>query len=227
MGMVTCISGIDTGIGKTIVTGLMAKVLSQHGNSVITQKVAQTGCHGIAEDIVIHRKLMGIDLLPADLSGLTCPYVFHKACSPHLAAELENKTIDLRRITEATEELVGKFDHVLLEGVGGLQVPLTRELTFLDYIQQRGYPLVLVTSPRLGSINHTLSALELACSRGIRVKGMVYNGYEGGDAEIAADSRNVFLLALEKYGFPAKIVNLESIKDHALAEDRFSCQQFF
>ena len=59
MGKVTCVSGIDTDIGKTIVTGLLAKLLGQNGHSVITQKIVQTGCSGIAEDIITHRKLMG------------------------------------------------------------------------------------------------------------------------------------------------------------------------
>ncbi len=64
MGIVTCISGIDTDIGKTIATGLMAKTLLQSGYSVITQKIVQTGCNGIAEDIIAHRELMGIKLQP-------------------------------------------------------------------------------------------------------------------------------------------------------------------
>ncbi|MBU0959939.1 MAG: dethiobiotin synthase, partial [Proteobacteria bacterium] len=105
MGVVTCISGIDTDIGKSVATGLMARSLSSSGYSVITQKLVQTGCHGVAEDIQRHRQLMGIDLLPEDLNGLTCPYVFSKPCSPHLAAELEGTAVDPERIRKATERL--------------------------------------------------------------------------------------------------------------------------
>lgn len=94
MGTVTCVSGIDTDIGKSVATGLMARSLSLLGYSVITQKLVQTGCRGVAEDILRHRQLMGVDLLPEDQSGLTCPYVFSKPCSPHLAAELEGTVID-------------------------------------------------------------------------------------------------------------------------------------
>ncbi|HID01809.1 MAG TPA: dethiobiotin synthase, partial [Desulfobacterales bacterium] len=70
---VTCISGIDTNIGKTIATGLMARTLLEQGYSVITQKVVQTGCKGIAEDILQHRKLMRVELFPEDKDGMTCP----------------------------------------------------------------------------------------------------------------------------------------------------------
>lgn len=219
MGTITCVSGIDTDIGKTIVTGLLAKSLHLGGYSVITQKLVQTGCQGIAEDIVKHRKIMGTDLLPEDKDGLTCPYVFPKACSPHLAAELANLSINIHRISTATEELAADYEHVLLEGAGGLLVPLTRETTFLDYLEQQGYPLILVSSPRLGSINHTLAALELAKKRGIPVNGIVYNCYDTTDTAIREDSRKVFLAALAKYGFPAKIVDLEDINKSAVDLD--------
>lgn len=225
MGKVTCVSGIDTDIGKTIVTGLLAKLLGQNGHSVITQKIVQTGCSGIAEDIITHRKLMGIALLPEDRNGLTCSYVFRKACSPHLAAELEGQSIDTLNITKATEKLAANFDHVILEGAGGLLVPLNRDYTFLDYLEQQGYPLILVTSPRLGSINHTLAALELVKNRGIHVNGIVYNCYNASDSIIAEDSRKVFLDALSKHEFPSRIVDLESMNELPEAIDHVSWRQ--
>lgn len=227
MGQVTCISGIDTDIGKTVATGLMAKTLMARGDSVITQKVVQTGCSGIAEDILRHRELMGVELFPEDRSGVTCPYVFAKACSPHLAAELEGKNIDLQEIENSTNMLTASFDHVLLEGAGGLLVPLTREITFLDYLEKNAYPLILVSSPRLGSINHTLAALELAQGRGIEVRGIVYNCSLVSDSEIQRDSRDIFLKYLGKYGFPACVVDMEVAESYFEQGQEFSCMQFF
>lgn len=224
---VTCISGIDTDIGKTVATGLMARALVAQNYSVITQKIVQTGCSGIAEDIQEHRKLMGVPLFPEDTSGLTCPYVFRKPCSPHLAAELAQARINLDIITEATETLVAKYDHVLLEGAGGLMVPLNREMTFLDYVQKQGYSLILVTSPRLGSINHTLSALELAHGRGVEVRGIVYNCYDTSDVEICSDSRKIFSSALEKYEFLPTIVDMNSIESYQQNNIELDCLQFF
>ncbi|MEA3469522.1 MAG: dethiobiotin synthase [Thermodesulfobacteriota bacterium] len=224
---VFCISGIDTDIGKTVATGLMARTLLSQGYSTITQKVVQTGCSGIADDIIYHRKLMGIELLPEDLNGLTCPYVFKKPCSPHLAAELEQETINPEEITRATKSLSARYDYVLLEGAGGLLVPLTREMTFIDYLQQQGYPLILVSSPRLGSINHTLSALELAQGRGIEVKGIVYNCHVGCDDEIRRDSRKLFAGYLQKYGFSPVVVDLESEDTYFEQGKQFDCMHLF
>lgn len=217
-GTVTCVSGIDTDIGKTVVTGLLAKAISQRGQSVITQKVVQTGCQGMAEDIVRHREIMGVELLPEDIAGLSCPYVFQKPCSPHLAAELEKSTIDLTRISDATKQLAAQYQHVLVEGAGGLLVPLTRTATFLDYLERAAYPLILVTSPRLGSINHTLLALEVASKRGVHVSGLVYNCYESDDVFIEDDSRAVFADALTAYGYPAVIVELGKVNSSVTAD---------
>ncbi len=224
---VTCISGIDTDIGKTVATGLMAKALLARGDSVITQKVVQTGCSGIAEDILRHRELMGVDLYPEDRSGMTCPYVFAKGCSPHLAAELEGKSIDVKEIDSNSAILSTRFDHVLLEGAGGLLVPLTREMTFLDYLEEKAYPLILVSSPRLGSINHTLAALEVAQGRGIEVKGIVYNCFGRGDPEIQRDSQAVFSRYLGKYGFSPSVAVMEAAETYFEQGKEFSCLQLF
>lgn len=227
MSPVICISGIDTDIGKTVATGLMARTLLSQGYSTITQKIVQTGCSGLADDIKSHRRLMEIDLLPEDISGLTCPYIFRKACSPHFAAELEQKTIDYERITEATNNLAADYEYVLLEGAGGLSVPLTHEISFLDYLQKQKYPLIIVSSPRLGSINHTLGALELAKGRGIEVKGVVYNCFGSYDEEIRRDSRKIFAGYLLKYGFLPNIVDLEDKRTYFEQKKQLDCIHLF
>ena len=89
------ISGIDTDIGKTIATGLLAKALYQKGHKVITQKLVQTGCRDIAEDLITHRNIMGMPLQRIDKEGVTCPYVFSKPASPHLSSALELSLIHI------------------------------------------------------------------------------------------------------------------------------------
>ncbi len=190
------VSGIDTDIGKTYATGLLAKALMQQGINVMTQKLVQTGISkqangelGIADDILSHRKLMKIPLQPCDLDFTTCPYRYEKPASPHLSAALANQPLDIQMITEATKTLQSDYDVVLLEGAGGLLVPITTELLTLDYIAEQDYPIVLVTSGRLGSINHTLLSLEAIKSRGLTVHSVIYNHIhddaEQTDAEIA------------------------------------------
>ncbi|MBZ4220097.1 MAG: dethiobiotin synthase [Chlorobium sp.] len=207
-GTVIAISGIDTGIGKTYVTGLLAKALLQHGVRIITQKIVQTGCEGIAEDILEHRRLMGIEVQDADREKLTCPCVFRFPASPHLSASLEGAQINLLHIQQSTLALQQRYDLVLLEGVGGLLVPLAPDLLFADYIRDAGYPLLLVTSPRLGSINHTLLSIEACVKRGIFIRGVIYNYHQHVDKLIADDTREVIRHYLEHAGYDAPIIDL-------------------
>ena len=187
-GKVFFISGIDTNVGKTIATGAIAKALAQAGRTVITQKMVQTGCERVSEDIEEHRRIQGIPFTEEDKEGLTCPYIFSYPCSPHMAAERDGKQIDLERITQATRQLMARYEYVLVEGAGGLMVPNDMRSLAIDYVKEQGYPLLLVTSGKLGSINHTLLSL-FACERyGIEVKTIVYNQYPSIDALIEANT---------------------------------------
>ena len=187
------ITGIDTDIGKTYAVGLAARFLRRRGESVITQKIVQTGTAGtIADDILLHRRLMGIELLPEDRDGTTCPYCFSFPASPHLAAELENVCIDSNVITDCTARLRETFDTILLEGAGGLNVPIHRDYLLAEYIQEHRYPAIIVTSGRLGSINHTLLTLESLASRDIPVAGIVFNHYPLPDSVIREDTLDMF-----------------------------------
>ena len=174
-GTVLFITGIDTNIGKTFATGMIACALAGKGKRVITQKMIQTGCTEISEDIEMHRKIQGIPFTEEDKAGLTCPYIFTYPCSPHMAAEKDGKTIDLSVITEATRRLQEKYEYVLLEGAGGLMVPNDFHSLTIDYVKEQGYPVILVTSGKLGSINHTLLSLYACKQHGITVPAVVYN----------------------------------------------------
>lgn len=211
---IICITGIDTDIGKSIVTGALARFLSQSGKTVITQKICQTGCEKVSEDIVTHRRIMGIDMQEVDESGLTCPYIFPEPCSPHLAARLAASRIDCDRITSATAALAEQYQYVLVEGVGGLLVPLVGTFTLLDYLEQQGYPQILVSHSRLGSINHTLSALEILKGRGVDLLGLVYNRFRETNALIAEDSAAVFRGGLKQYGFASKLIDMPEYLDN-------------
>ena len=174
-GQIYFVSGIDTGIGKTYTTGYLAKLWFAQGQNVITQKFIQTGNDGISEDIERHREIMGRGWFVEDDSKLTMPEIFSYPASPHLATQIDGREIDFKKIEDATKQLVDNFDVVLLEGAGGLMVPLTTELLTIDYLVERNYPIILVTSGRLGSINHTLLSLEVIQQRGLNLFAMAYN----------------------------------------------------
>ncbi|MCI5221778.1 MAG: ATP-dependent dethiobiotin synthetase BioD [Candidatus Electrothrix sp. AR4] len=208
------VCGIDTGVGKSIVTGLLARHLLEQGKVVITQKLVQTGCCERSEDVLLHRKLMGADWHALDEERLTCPYCFALPASPHLAAEQSGTEIDPAKLDSTTATLAGQVDQLILEGAGGLLVPLTRTLLLLDYLNTRSYPLILVTTPRLGSINHTLLCLEALKQRNMNLLGLVYNVYgDDHSPEIVVDSLHVFRKELGRYGFPEKVVLLPDIKE--------------
>ena len=216
LGKVIAITGIDTGVGKTIVTGLLARALRESGQKVITFKPVETGGSGVSSDIVRHREIMGIPLQEVDRDGTTCPYLFRHPASPHLAAALEEQVIDLCVIDEATRRLQAGYDMVLLEGAGGLLVPLGERMLFADYLKERHYPLVLVSSSRLGSINHTLLTLEACRKRGLQLKGLFYNLAGSTDSIIAGDTFAVLRNALGTYGYDCSVVELADLEKGSL-----------
>lgn len=196
------VSGIDTGAGKSYATGWIARQWNEAGVRTITQKLIQTGNAGMSEDILLHRKIMGCGLLPEDISGFTMPEIFTYPCSPHLASEIDGRPVDFSRIEKAAEELSERYDAVLLEGAGGLMVPLTRDMLTVDYIRMKNYPLLFVTSGRLGSISHTLLGLEAAKSRGIRLKALVFNAFPHEEDETISKDTQKYLKDMLYRDFP-------------------------
>ena len=143
MGKVFFVSGIDTGVGKTVVTGLMARYLLARGVRAATIKIVQTGNVGYSEDRDEHRRFMG-RTLPEDELGWTAPQIFAFPASPHLAAALEKRTVDTDKIRSCCGKLAERYDAVLAEGAGGLAVPLTPELLTADLAAEMDWPLILV-----------------------------------------------------------------------------------
>ena len=207
------ITGIDTGVGKSIVTGLLARFLRSFKVNYITAKLVQTGCQDTAEDIAAHRKLEGIELLNEDIAKATCPYTFKFPASPHLAAEMDGCTIDPEYIAKCVNKLAGSYECVLLEGAGGLMVPLTRDLLTADFIAGQGYSVIVVSSSRLGSINHTLLTMEAALSRNIPVAGVIYNEYPPEKPAIAEDSKSIISEWMKKHKVTAPLIPSPEVKD--------------
>ncbi|MDD3154884.1 MAG: dethiobiotin synthase [Victivallaceae bacterium] len=199
MKPIAFVSGIDTNIGKTVVTGLMARFLREHAIRAITVKPVQTGNDGMSEDIAEHRRIMGCGLLPEDETGLTYPQLFHFPASPHLAAQLENRTVDVCAVEHAIGKIEQNYDFMLIEGAGGLLVPLTEKLLTIDWIAEHQWPLILVTSGRLGSLNHTLLSVEAARSRGIALAGIVFNYDASADEVTLADTMRMTRKYLDEY----------------------------
>lgn len=208
------VTGIDTDAGKSFATGYLARTLADSGKRVTTMKFIQTGNHDYSEDIDIHRRIMGIPLQPEDLNHTTAPVIFSYPCSPQLAAAIDGLDIDFNKIDHSADSLDTTFDITLIEGAGGLMVPLTDDFWTIDYISTRRLPVALVTNGQLGSISHTLLALETLLTRKIPLHYILYNTYFDSDKTIVADTRDFLKRYLHKHFSEAQWIDIPPISIH-------------
>ncbi len=170
------ITGTDTGVGKTFLACGLAALLAAKGKRVGVMKPVETGCElrngqPYPEDAVRLRRSAG-STLPLEL---LCPYPFRPAVAPEVAAEMAGVRIEKEKIRSCFEQIAARHDITLVEGAGGLLVPLTRGYTFADLARDLGTPLLVVVGSKLGAINHTLLTLACARAMGLAVQGYVLN----------------------------------------------------
>lgn len=207
------VTGIGTNVGKSYATGWYAKTLAESGLRVITQKFVQTGNVGESEDIEIHRRVMNVPMQPCDFERTTAPLILSYPASPHLAARIDKVKLDFSVATKATEKLMADYDCVLIEGAGGIMVPLHGDYLTIDYVSEQRLPVMVVTNGQLGSINHTLLTLEMLKTRGIEVFAVVYNPYFDEDAVICADTVDYIRTYVEQNLAEAKFIVMPDLQE--------------
>jgi dethiobiotin synthetase len=195
------IVGTDTGVGKTVVTGLLARYLSENGSSLITQKWVETGCsQKISGDVRVHLKLMGkkISYIKGNLKHVS-PYVFKPAYSPHLASGIEGRKIDPKKIKNSFRILSRRFDFVLVETAGGALVPYRSSNLLIDLARNLHIPVLVVAGNKLGAINHALLTIEALKKRKMKIIGIIFNNLKKCEAAILRDNpRAVGLISGQK-----------------------------
>lgn len=196
---ISFVTGTGTDVGKSFATGWIAKKLLEEGKTVITQKLVQTGNKTESEDIELHRRIMGIPMTTHDKLHITAPIIFTYPCSPHLAARLDNRELDLRVATEATGLLAKSYEKVIIEGAGGVMVPLHERYLTIDYIYEHDLPAIVNVGGELGSINHALLTLELMRLKGIHIYGVVYNPHFDKDKIIARETQSYLRDWIEEF----------------------------
>jgi dethiobiotin synthetase len=173
------ITGTDTNVGKTWIAAGLTAVLRQRGFKAAYFKPIQSGCPEeagrlIPTDARLAQELAG---LPEPLEALT-PICLRLPLAPGVAAELEGKAINLEQVAETLRELAGRYDYLVVEGAGGLYVPLIgTQFLVLDMIRWLGLPLLVLARAGLGTINHTVLTVKAAQNFGIQVPGVVLNRY--------------------------------------------------
>jgi dethiobiotin synthetase len=190
------VTGTDTGVGKTLVTAAIAAALAARGTRIGVAKPAETGC-----------RLRGGVLYPEDAATLAaaagspeplelvCPYRFADPLAPALAAERAGSTIDLDALVTALRQRAAALDLLLVEGAGGLLVPLTRSATYADLATALAAQVLLVVGSRLGAINHALLTLAALETRALPIRGYVLNRLND-DADLATETNGPLLRAL-------------------------------
>lgn len=170
------VTGINTGVGKTVVAGAIAATVKAQGLDVGVMKPIATGGKEIdgklvSEDVMYLKGICG----NTDDNDLVNPICFKPAIAPTLAASEHGTVIDLNKVWQAFEELKKKHEFLVVEGIGGLLVPIDDKLFITDMVSKMGLALVITSKDYLGAINHTLLTIECAKSRNLRVKGVIIN----------------------------------------------------
>ena len=167
------ITGTDTGVGKTFIAGALAHGLRSDGIDVGVMKPIETGCGSklIPADAVYLKKSANVN----DPLDTIVPYRFKVALAPWPASIKERKKITLKKILSAYEQLRAQHAFMIVEGVGGLLVPITKQLDVVDLILAMHLPVLLVARSGLGTLNHTRLTIEYGKHRGISFVGIILN----------------------------------------------------
>jgi dethiobiotin synthetase len=170
------ITGTDTGVGKTIITAALIKLISCPGFRTGGMKPIESGCLQQG-DLLVPSDGMFIKTIAhmEENIGQITPYRFKSPLAPLPASEIEGITVDFKKIRKAFADLSEKYDVVIIEGIGGLLVPITKNYFVIDMAKDFNLPLIVVSRPSLGTINHTMLTVNYALKEGLRVAGIIIN----------------------------------------------------
>ncbi len=171
------ITGTGTGIGKTVVASALAGFFFRKGYTVGVLKPVQTGAERNAAGVLESQDSKFIaSACGCEAEGkMLNPYCFEPACSPHLAAEMAGEYIDPKKIESAYQKLSEEYDIVIVEGAGGLMVPLSKDFFICDLIGLLNIPLLIVSQNILGTINHSILTVRQALLANLKVLGIIFN----------------------------------------------------
>ena len=170
------VTGTDTGVGKTIVAATLARLLRMKGVSVGVMKPVTSGCREVNGKLVSDDALLLCQAAGIPFSEDVAPYCLREALAPAEAARIDGVRIDFSVIKASYHRLASIYQYVIVEGVGGLMVPLSGGLLVADLARELALPLLVVARPRLGTINHTVLTCFAAQQMGLQVAGVIVNG---------------------------------------------------
>ena len=191
------ITGTDTEIGKTVVAGGLAAALKAAGVNVgVMKPIASGGIEHegriVSEDAIFLKHAARVD----DALDLINPICLRQPLAPSVAAEIERVSIDLRQIDEAFTQLCQRHEFMVVEGIGGIAVPICEKMLVANLAQRFQLPLLVVARPNLGTINHTVLTVEFARSYSLEICGIVLNASQEGSKGLAEETNPTELTRL-------------------------------
>ncbi len=192
------ITGTDTGVGKTLIAAAIARWFRQAGNRVAVCKIAATGCERRREGLVSEDAEYLAYWADASFAlDVICPQRWAEPLAPAVAAERSGDPLDWSLLQSSLHTMQAGSDVMIVEGVGGLMVPMDPKHTVLDVAKWLGLATVVVARPGLGTINHTLLTVNALRGAGVKVAGVVINRYPSDSPETAEETNP---RAIEKWG---------------------------
>lgn len=211
------ITGTDTGVGKTIVASILASYLKSIGHDVGVMKPVHTGCRLIRSSPMGHdTRLLMLAAGVQDPPEMITPYCFRQPLAPWPASQIEGVKIRTSVLLRAYRELCRRHPFLIVEGVGGLAVPITAHMTVLDLARLFKLPLLVVTRPGLGTLNHTQLTIEYARLGKVPVKGIVINETERKKSGLVERTNSALLAMHCKTPVLGRIPFIEGLKHHGL-----------
>ena len=214
------ITGTDTGVGKTLVAAALARHFSSQGMKVGVMKPIETGVKnlaGLGADAALLRWAAGA----TDDTELISPYRFEQPVAPCQAANAAREQIDPDKIVAAYHALRRGKDIVLVEGAGGLMVPIQGGYIMADLAKQMGLPMLVITHPRLGTLNHTLLTTFAARAMDLQLCGFIINQMPDNPDEAEREAPHLLssLASADMLGVLPKVAGSEQEKIKTLAEE--------
>ncbi|MCS6873299.1 MAG: dethiobiotin synthase [Pyrinomonadaceae bacterium] len=178
------VTGTDTGVGKTIVAVGIARLLYERGIKVGVMKPIETGCELEAELPHDGKLLAEAARIEGDRKWVV-PCRYAEPLAPLVAARRETRPVDFDAIQKSWAYLTGNYEFVIVEGAGGISVPIRENYTMADLALELGLPILIVSRPQLGTLNHTYLTAHYARSKGLKIIGIVISGFNSQTTDVA------------------------------------------
>jgi len=214
------ITGTDTGVGKTVVTACLSLLFKNQGMDVGVMKPIETGvdpkCSSTANsDAKFLMKVSG----STDAEEEVCPYRLKIPASPYQASEIAGTPIQPATILEQLKILQSRHNMMLVEGIGGLLVPITTRYNVADLALEIGLPLIIVSRTLVGTLNHTLLTINAAREHGLKIKGVILNRQEGGDLDEVEKQQGKLIEELSDTPILGTCPNIEDVSVEGIQQN--------